>query len=248
MKDEKKAVEWYEKAAAQGNAGAQYNLGVSYYNGQGVGKDEKKAVEWYEKAAAQSDADAQYALGVCYENGKGVVKDEKKAVEWYEKAATQGDAQAQSNLGFCYEYGHGVDKDEKKAGEWYEKAAIQGHAIAKINLGRLFYAIGLEQNLEVAKNLFVQAFEILKKSPADDFYSLRYLGLCYEYGLGTEKNMQEALECYRKISVKEGYGDALAYWYLHGKGVEMNEEEGIAIITSCCRSMRFYYSIRSIYL
>ena len=42
MKDEKKAVEWYEKAAAQGYASAQYNLGVCYEDGQGVAKDEKK--------------------------------------------------------------------------------------------------------------------------------------------------------------------------------------------------------------
>ena len=46
-KDEQKAVEWYKKAAEQGYANAQSNLGWCYESGIGVGKDEQKAVEWY---------------------------------------------------------------------------------------------------------------------------------------------------------------------------------------------------------
>ena len=46
----KKAIEWYEKAAEQGHADAQYNLGGIY--GQGVDVNYKKAMV-YEKAAEQ---------------------------------------------------------------------------------------------------------------------------------------------------------------------------------------------------
>ena len=46
-------MEWYGKAAEQGNAKAQYNLGLRYENGQGVAQDYGKAVEWYTKAAEQ---------------------------------------------------------------------------------------------------------------------------------------------------------------------------------------------------
>ncbi|MEP6880280.1 MAG: caspase family protein, partial [Nitrosospira sp.] len=41
------------RKAEQGNADAQYNLGVIYRNGKGVPQDDAKAVEWYRKAAAQ---------------------------------------------------------------------------------------------------------------------------------------------------------------------------------------------------
>ena len=58
--DYKKAVEWYRKAAEQGHADAQNNLGFMYYTGQGVEQDYKKAVEWYRKAAEQGHADAQF--------------------------------------------------------------------------------------------------------------------------------------------------------------------------------------------
>ena len=53
--DYAKAREWWEKAAAQGNADAQYNLGVVYENGKGVTKDLFKAREWYEQVAAQRE-------------------------------------------------------------------------------------------------------------------------------------------------------------------------------------------------
>lgn len=41
-----------QKQAAQGNASAQYNLGVLYDSGRGVPQDYAKARLWYEKAAA----------------------------------------------------------------------------------------------------------------------------------------------------------------------------------------------------
>ena len=47
------AVKWYWKAAAQGFAAAQFNLGVCYENGQGVEADVNEAVKWYRKAAEQ---------------------------------------------------------------------------------------------------------------------------------------------------------------------------------------------------
>ena len=78
-KDDRKAVNWYRKAADQGYADAQFNLGIAYDNGQGVPKDEQLAVSWYRKAADQGNAEAQNNLGTMYEKGQGVSKDEKQA-------------------------------------------------------------------------------------------------------------------------------------------------------------------------
>jgi len=50
-KDWEKAAYWFTKAAEQGDATAQNNLGVCYENGMGVERDRKKAVYWYTKAA-----------------------------------------------------------------------------------------------------------------------------------------------------------------------------------------------------
>ena len=60
--NKKKAVEWWTKAAEQGHAEAQCNLGRCYSDGDGVAMDKKKAVEWFTKAAKQGYAGAQFYL------------------------------------------------------------------------------------------------------------------------------------------------------------------------------------------
>ena len=131
------AVKHYERLAKEEDASAQYNLGVCYYNGQGVTQDYVEAVAWYRKAAEQGHADAQYNLGYCYYNGQGVTQDYVEAVAWYRKAAEQGHAWAQNNLGLCYEDGQGVERDLEEAIRLYKLSAEQGNDKAKENLRRL---------------------------------------------------------------------------------------------------------------
>ena len=47
------AADWYRKAAEQGYARAQNNLGVMYDNGEGVGQDDVSAYMWFNLAAAR---------------------------------------------------------------------------------------------------------------------------------------------------------------------------------------------------
>ncbi|MEG1553077.1 MAG: sel1 repeat family protein, partial [Kiritimatiellia bacterium] len=56
------AVKWYRKAAAQGYANAQTNLGICYAKGEGVARDEAEAVKWWRKAAEQGVAEAKKEL------------------------------------------------------------------------------------------------------------------------------------------------------------------------------------------
>lgn len=57
-----KAFKWYAKAAKQGNANAQYELGNCYYNGKGVSQNYTQAIIWYTFAAEQGHTDAKKAL------------------------------------------------------------------------------------------------------------------------------------------------------------------------------------------
>ena len=126
---------WYQKAAEQGHAVAQYSLGLCYYkHGRGVKKDRTKSVYWYRKAAEQGYAEAQVSLGYCYDQGEGVEQDLSEAVYWYQKAADQGHATGQFNLGVCYANGRGVNKDLDLAAYWYTQSAEQGDEDARRNL------------------------------------------------------------------------------------------------------------------
>lgn len=125
------AFKLWKPLADQGNAEAQFNLGVMYENGKGVTKDDMKAVKWYRMAAEQGDASAQINLGFMYEKGKGVAEDDIEAVKWYRMAAEQGDADAQSNLGEMYMLGKGVKKSAVDAYVWFSFAAAKGDKKAK---------------------------------------------------------------------------------------------------------------------
>jgi uncharacterized protein len=113
--------------AEQGEANAQYNLGLMFDNGQGVPQDYATAVSWYRKAAEQGHAAAQYNLGRIFANGgQGVPQDYATAASWYRKAAERGDADAQVNLGILYGMGQGVAQDYVNAHMWFSLAASAG--------------------------------------------------------------------------------------------------------------------------
>ncbi len=92
------ALKEFEPLAVQGDAEAQYNLGVMYAYGRGVAKDYNEALRLYGLAAAQGQALAQVGLGGMYKNGQGVAQDYKEAARLYGLAAAQGHSGAKSNL------------------------------------------------------------------------------------------------------------------------------------------------------
>jgi ssDNA-binding Zn-finger/Zn-ribbon topoisomerase 1 len=97
-KDAIQAVSWDRKAAEQGYARGQSNLGVMYAEGSGVEKDASQAVYWFRKAAEQGHADGQFYLGLMYGNGSGIEEDATQAVFWFRKAAEQGHELAKTKL------------------------------------------------------------------------------------------------------------------------------------------------------
>ena len=111
--------------AKQGDADAQNNLGLMYFQGKGFPRYYIQAYAWFTKAAEQGNVDAQFNLGFMYNTGEGVPKDYKQAIYWYTKAAEQGDPFSQFNLGLMYFQGKGVSKDYKQAYAWWNVAASQ---------------------------------------------------------------------------------------------------------------------------
>ncbi len=60
---DQKAIVLYTKAADQGHADAQYELGFLYITGKGVEPDQQKGMEWIRKAAEQGHAKAKDFIG-----------------------------------------------------------------------------------------------------------------------------------------------------------------------------------------
>src|SRR5580698_1761370 len=76
------AIELMRPFAEQGDAPAQYSLGLMYDNGQGVPQDYATASSWYRMAAEQGNAGAQNNLGAMYLEGQGVPRDYQAALSW----------------------------------------------------------------------------------------------------------------------------------------------------------------------
>jgi uncharacterized protein len=92
------AVTWYQLAAQQGHALAQYNLGCLFLEGKGVKQDFSEAKKWFEEAAKQEYVNAIYNLGYLNENGLGCKRDTAKAYSLYKEAAKHGDSDAKHKL------------------------------------------------------------------------------------------------------------------------------------------------------
>ena len=94
-----KALEHFRKAAADGNADAQYYTGVMYAQGEGTKKDVAEAVRWYERAADRDQPDALYAMARLYVVGYVVERNADKAIQLLDRAIQYypaGDAKKQA--------------------------------------------------------------------------------------------------------------------------------------------------------
>ena len=214
-KDFDEAIEWYQKAADNGNAMSQLNLGKCYYYGDGVALNYDKAASLFHKAAVQGNIVAQLCLGDCYHNGKGVVMDYEQAVYWYREAAKQGDAKACTTLGNCYYMGEGVAQDYKQAIEWYHKAAAQNYSPAQYNIAQCYYSgKGVEKDYGQANTWFKKTidseFSRMGMSPKDipnkieELTASRKKAISYVYG--------EA--CFQRGHLFQYYGNWMVAQYL----------------------------------
>ena len=127
------AKHWLLKVAEQGNANAQYYLGLMYGEGRGVAQHYNKAVSWYTKAANQDHAQAQNNLGLMYAQGRGVTQNDNAAVSLYLPAAEKGNTDAQYYLGLMCKEGRGFPQgpDLPQAHKWLNIASALGDEDAK---------------------------------------------------------------------------------------------------------------------
>jgi hypothetical protein len=144
--DAAEAAKWWRKAADQGDAAAQFDLGWLYARGQGVETNHSEALRWYRKSAEQGNASAQHWLGHCYLSGTGTAKDEAEAFRWFRKAAEGGIIPAQNDVAHMYEDGRGVGKDLAEALRWYRKAADAGLPAAQNSFA---WALATSTNAEL---------------------------------------------------------------------------------------------------
>ncbi len=95
-----RSVEEIMKAAAQGDAQAQYYLAWINWFGERGQTNHQQAIHWFQAAATNGVAEAQFKLGVLAEQGIGGPKDAARALVLYNQSASTSNAVVQFKLAF----------------------------------------------------------------------------------------------------------------------------------------------------
>lgn len=129
--DYQRALSEWLPLAKQGQANAQYDVGMMYFRGRGVTKDDVLAEQWLNKAANQGHTSAQTILGTMYTmTDLGIPPNFELAVKWLRKAAEQGSHHSLLMLGRMYEQGRGVPANLVIACALLHLAVEQGNSMA----------------------------------------------------------------------------------------------------------------------
>ena len=110
-----------EKYAKEGDAQAQYEVGMDYFAGTEIAKNTETAAKWFNLAQAQGHKEAREKLLSYYSKE-------------LEKVAKAGDAQAQYEVGMDYFAGTEIAKNTETAAKWFNLAQAQGHKEAREKL------------------------------------------------------------------------------------------------------------------
>ena len=143
--------------------------------------------------------------------------DYEKAIYWYSKLAEQGDSDYYYELGEIYE----LKRDYEKAIYWYSKLAKNGIVYSYVELGKIYKLKKDYKKVIDCYMLLKQEFEkgnalLFSKMVIADIYI--QLGELYEQGLGVEKDINKALEYYKR-SAEQGNKEAkCALEILENKG------------------------------
>lgn len=176
--DYQKALNWYQKAANQENAQAQFNIGIIYMEISGGPMNSAKidsAKKYIELAfrnmpelkyslfenANMGDILSQRIIASLYFSGIAMEQNPNKAFYWWQQAANQGSGPDQYRVGICYACGTGVDVSLDSAKKYLELASQQNVPQSKEKL----------QEIEKLKKsyLSIKALELIPFYRANKF-------------------------------------------------------------------------------
>lgn len=241
------SLKWLRRAAEQGLAEAQFELGKRYLEGDGVESSTDDGIKWLKLSSKQNFRSAVDLLKTRFPNqviltqeeaaqareafNRGVghllgtdnfEKDPDKAIQYFLEAAEIGSVDAQWNLGLLYNEGIGVELNPEEARYWFEKAAKAGHSRAQFNLSLMYMTgRGVEKD-------FTKASELLQLSAENGYIDAAFgLAELYTVGQGVPQDYSKAVEWFEKAA-EAGHPRAqsnLGTFYVEGQGVEKNEME-----------------------
>lgn len=157
------AVEWYWKAANEGQEIARSNLAVLYSSGQFLRIDYTRACYYARLLKPNSLPPGLEVKGECYARGLGATPvDMNEAAQAFDAAANGGNFRAIATLGYFFENGlGGKPRSNETAVKYYRIAADNGDALGMHNLGFAYNGglLGLQRDGNEAARLIALALD-----------------------------------------------------------------------------------------
>lgn len=199
--DFQKALDWYEKAAHQGDIEGNFHLGRVYaQRGNFI-----KGFEKLETAAVQGHSESIFMTATMRYHGQGVAKDVKEAFEGFRVLAEQGHADAQFMMAMMIEFEKEVEQDLQKAFDWYEKAAHQGHTEANYHSGLM-----LMKGVGMLPSDLKKAFKRLDAAAEQGHIEAQFLRAVMLYQeMGVERDLRRA---FKEFEFLAGQGHITAWF------------------------------------
>jgi hypothetical protein len=216
-RDDRRAAEWLEKAALQGNAYAEMQLGDLYEKGQGVPKNVALAADWRQEAANRGTVRAQRLLGKMYLDGNGVAKDNGKAEYWLNRAALEGgDAEAQYLLALMHRERQTATPNPALADNLLARAAAQSYEDA-VELQHRIQELGYS----IEESLHQRPPHLHKLAEDGDAVAQYQLGLRLENGpFRTAVDYREAVEWFERAAASGHVMAMRSLAHIYEAGVE----------------------------
>lgn len=191
--------------------------------------------------AHTGDSQAQWEVGSWLEDGladpNGVVlvhPDARCAVRWYRQSAIAGNSSGQIHLGACLSAGRGIRRDDAEALRWFKRALRQSDICAPNNIASVYRDRG--QNRRAI-------FWYRRAAAVGDADALVEVGRGYYTGIGTRRDPDQAVRCFKKAIASKNISQAgredamfhLGVAFHQGRGVQKSDVQALRWLSQANR-------------
>ena len=260
-------IEIYKKQAEQGDYKAQYKLGEKYYKGFELKRDLDEADRLFTSSYRTcsmrgDDPEALYYIFLMNFNGYGIPKNNERAFDFCKKSAELGCDDAKFQLAIMYFNGYGVKQNYLEAIKLLEELSKikkeNVSANAKFFLGLAYKTLIENKNIFSIKNVkkyikesdknFKSCIKFYEsRAKQSDSLSQFRLGYIYLNGLGIKKDIEKALELFKK-SAELGYSDSEYQLGKHYRAIaDFGESLKYFEKSACKGNLKSLYKLGEIY-
>lgn len=215
--DFKHALEWLERAVAQGDADSLSRVAWMTLKGQGKPRNESKGLDLLTQAIGKGSVQAlrlaqrRACLGLTARTATSSCLTDLQA------RARQADADAQEQLGRANQYGASGTPNPEQAFKLYTAAARQGHAAAQVRLALCYYqGVGTDPDAKLT------SYWARKSAAQGNAEAQTVVGYLYERGEGGHPQDDAQMLHWYRLAVAAKHPTALnnlGYAYEQGRGV-----------------------------